>query len=252
MKSKTQWYNTVKMKKIGIWLVYGLLYETLALIVNRPIILPDLALVFSHVFQHLLTIEFYRAISFTLVRVILGTLMALGLAIVAALAAYKLKFIDLALRPLLILVKTLPNITYILLILIWFSREVSVSLITLLIVFPVCYGQINAGLLGITLDQLEVLKVYPESWMESIMHVYLPLILPSLLEALSLALSLGFKVGVMAEILGQVQPGLGYLLYTAKMNFDIAEVFALSVWMILWVVLVEKGIQVWRRSHSND
>lgn len=240
------------IKKGLSWALYLGVWEVFALLIHKPIIFPDLILVLNHVLIQAHTASFYTALGVTLIRVILGTLIALALAIGAALAAYKIKVVDLALRPLLILVKTLPNITYILLILIWFSREVSVSLITLLIVFPVCYGQISAGLMGITLDQLEVLKVYPESWMESVQHVYLPLILPSLLEALSLALSLGFKVGVMAEILGQVQPGLGYLLYTAKMNFDIAEVFALSVWMILWVVLVEKGIQQWRRSHSND
>lgn len=240
------------IKKAFIWVIYIGLWELLALSIQKPIILPDVSLVLSHLSIHITSSAFYLALGVTLIRVMIGTLIALGLALISALLAYRIKWVETALSPLLILVKTLPNITYILLILIWFSREVSVSIITLLIVFPVCYGQISTGLLGITVDQLEVLKVYPESWMESVKQVYLPLILPSILEALSLALSLGFKVGVMAEILGQVQPGLGYLLYTAKMNFDIAEVFALSIWMIGWVVLVEKGITVWRRTHSND
>jgi NitT/TauT family transport system permease protein len=63
-----------------------------------------------------------------------------------------------------------------------------------------------------------------------------------LYEGIKGALSLGFKVGVMAEILGQVQPGLGYLMHIARINFETADVFAYTAIMIIIVVIIEKGM----------
>ena len=47
----------------------------------------------------------------------------------------------------------------------------------------------------------------------------------------------------MAEILGQVQPGLGYLMHLARMNFETVDLFAYTAIMIMVVVLIEKGIE---------
>lgn len=239
-------------KKIAIWLIYLCAYEALALIVNKPIILPDLLLIGTHLSVHFNSIDFYAALLISLGRVVMGSIIALTLALLFGLLSYRFKTVKHALHPLLVLIKTLPNITYILLILVWFSREISVSIITLLIVLPVCYGQVMSGLDSLSVDQNEMLKIYPESFYESTKQIYIPALLPYILEAISLSLSLGFKVGVMAEILGQVSPGLGYELYVAKVNFDIAEVFALSIWMIIWVVMVEKGIHYIKKSVMKD
>ena len=48
----------------------------------------------------------------------------------------------------------------------------------------------------------------------------------------------------MAEILGQVQPGLGYLMHIARMNFETTDLFAYTAIMILVVVIIEKGIDL--------
>ncbi len=239
-------------KKIAVWVLYLIGYEACALIVNKPIILPDLTLIFTYFIQQALSASFYIAFLSSITRVLVGSLLALIFAFISALMAHKLEWYRILIQPFLVLVKTLPNITYILLILIWLSREVSVSVIALLIVFPASYAQMISGLDNLSVDQKEVLDIYPESTKEIILKVYVPSLLPFIFEALILSLSLGFKVGIMAEILGQVQPGLGYLMYSAKMNFDIAELFALSIWMILWVVFVEKGIRVWKTKHLDD
>lgn len=240
------------LKKSLSWIIYLISYEFLVFIINKPIILPSLKTVLSFFILQASDPLFYVAFLSSIARVLFGSLLALSFAFFAAILAHKYNWYRLLINPFLVLVKTLPNITYILLILIWLSREVSVSVIALLIVFPTSYAQISSGLDVLSIDQKEVLLIYPEEWLEVLKKVTLPSLLPFIFEALILSLSLGFKVGVMAEILGQVHPGLGYLLYSAKMNFNIAEVFALSIWMILWVVFVEKGIRSWKTKHLND
>ena len=240
------------LKKSLVWILYIVGYEVLVFVVNKPIILPDLFTVLKFFIAEASDINFYIAFFTSITRVLIGSSLALIFAFFSALVSQRYDWYRSLINPFLTLVKTLPNITYILLILIWLSREISVSVIAMLIVFPASYSQMISGLDNLNVDQLEVMEVYPESFIETLLKVYIPNLLPFIFEAMILSLSLGFKVGVMAEILGQVQPGLGYLLYGAKVNFEIAELFALSIWMILWVVFVEKGIRLWKQKHLDD
>lgn len=235
------------LKKTGIVLFYVGLWQLVSFLVANPLMVPSVMSVLSRLVLFLLQPLFWTSLMTTLLRVLMGTMISFALAFALAFASYRLRWIEAFLQPILMLTKTLPNITYILLVLVWFSRETSVAMVSFLVVFPVIYGQLYGGLLAIEQDHLDVLKIYPESLKTTLLNVWLPLIEIHIIEALVLALSLGFKVGVMAEILGQVQPGLGYLFYTAKTNFEIADLFALSLAMLAVVTLFEKGLRLWMR-----
>ncbi len=234
-------------RKVLIWLFYFILWQMIAMIVNQSVILPSFLDVLNRLVYILSDVSFYNHLFITLFRVILGTLSAFVLSFIFAILSYDFKLINQALKPLVLVSKTIPNITYILLVLIWFSREMSVFFVTLLILFPVLYTQISTGLLGINPEHLEVLKLYPETYFHRLTKVIIPLIRISLFEGLKGALSLGFKVGVMAEILGQVQPGLGYLMHIARMNFETVDLFAYTAIMIMVVVLIEKSMDQIKR-----
>ena len=230
-------------RKVLIWILYFVIWQGIAMFVNQSIILPSFLDVFNRLVTILSDSPFYVHLFYTLFRVVLGTVVAFVLSFIFAILSYDFDFVDNALKPIVLISKTIPNITYILLVLIWFSREMSVFFVTLLILFPVLYTQISSALLGINPEHLEVLKLYPETYFYRLFKVILPLIKISLIEGIKGALSLGFKVGVMAEILGQVQPGLGYLMHLARMNFETVDLFAYTAIMIMVVVLIEKGIE---------
>jgi len=227
-------------RKILIWSLYFALWQIIAMVVNQAVILPSFSDVFMRLIQHLSQSTLYINLFYTLSRVILGTLIAFVFSLSFAIFSYDFKWIKQALNPLILISKTIPNITYILLVLIWFSRELSVLFVTILILFPVLYNQISISLVEINPELLELLKLYPETYYYRLIKVILPLIKGSLYEGIKGALSLGFKVGVMAEILGQVQPGLGYLMHIARMNFETVDLFAYTAIMIIVVILIEK------------
>lgn len=229
-------------QKIIIWSLYFALWQGIAMMVNQAVILPSFSDVFMRLILHLSQSELYINLFYTLFRVTIGTLIAFVLSLSFALLSYDFKWIKLVLNPLILISKTIPNITYILLVLIWFSRELSVLFVTILILFPVLYNQISVSLMEINTELLELLKLYPETYYHRLVKVILPLIKVSLFEGVKGALSLGFKVGVMAEILGQVQPGLGYLMHIARMNFETIDLFAYTSVMIIIVIMIEKGM----------
>lgn len=227
-------------QKILIWSLYFAIWQGIAMIVNQAVLLPSFSSVFIRLIQLLSQSTLYVNLFYTLFRVILGTIIAFMLSLTFAILSYDFKWIKQALNPLIVISKTIPNITYILLVLIWFSRELSVMFVTILILFPVLYTQITASLLSLNPELLELLKLYPETYYYRLIKVIIPLIKIALYEGLKGALSLGFKVGVMAEILGQVQPGLGYLMHIARMNFETVDLFAYTSIMIIVVILIEK------------
>ncbi len=238
------------MKKAAIWLTYALLWELGARLVDKAILLPSFTHVMSVMIQQAQTASLWLALGQTLGRVMVGTAIALGLALVFSVSAERYTRIKPWLQPLVIVTKTIPNITYILLVLIWFSREMTVTIITLLILFPVLYSHLSTAIDTVMPTYLDLSKLYPERFVHRVRYVILPLIGPHIAEGVKTAIALGFKVGVMAELLGQVQPGLGYLMHLARQDVDTPALFAYTGWMIVVVVGIEKGIGLWRRTHD--
>jgi NitT/TauT family transport system permease protein len=232
-----------KTQSIVIWLLYICAWQLGAMLIHRSILLPSFFEVLNVMIQQATQTSLYLGIFSSLLRVIVGLLFALGLAMALALLTSEYPKSKVYFKPLLFITKTIPNITYILLILVWFSREISVSIITLFILFPVLYSHISVALEGIYPRFKDVWALYPESFIHKLIKVLLPLSKDHLVEAITTALSLGFKVGIMAELLGQVSPGLGYLLYTAKLNVDTVALFAYTAWLIISVLIVEKGLK---------
>lgn len=235
------------MKKIWIWLFYALLWELAAFMVHRAIILPSFLAVISLMFAQMQTSVLYISLGMSLMRVLIGTLIALIMALSMSLVTESHPQLKPWFRPLILISKTIPNITYILIILIWFSREMTVSIITLLILFPVLYSHLSTAIETILPEYNDLNQLFPERYFHRLFKVILPLIKPHLIESIQTAISLGFKVGVMAELLGQVQPGLGYQLYLAKLDLNTTALFAYTGWLIVIVVVVEKLISLFKQ-----
>jgi len=230
------------MKKAGIWFLYAMIWEGAALLVHRAIILPSFTAVVTQMLTQMSTSVLYVSLFSSLFRVVIGTLIALVLALTTSLLVESYPHLKPWFRPLVLVSKTIPNITYILIILIWFSREMTVSIITLLILFPVLYSHLSTAIETTLPEYNDLRALFPENYVHRLIKVILPLIKVHLIESIQTAISLGFKVGVMAELLGQVQPGLGYQLYLAKLDLNTTALFAYTGWMILTVVLSEKLI----------
>jgi NitT/TauT family transport system permease protein len=242
-------YNKT-MKKAAIWLTYALMWELGARWVDKAIVLPSFTHVLSVMLAQAQSVSLWFALGQTLGRVLLGTGIALGLALVLSVVAERYPGIKPWLRPLVMVTKTIPNITYILLVLIWFSRETTVTVITLLILFPVLYSHLSTAIDTVMPAYVDLSKLYPERFLQRVRSVILPLIGPHIAEGVKTAIALGFKVGVMAELLGQVQPGLGYLMHLARQEVDTPALFAYTGWMILIVMVIDKGIGHWGKPHD--
>lgn len=183
--------------------------------------------------------QFYEVSGFTLMRAVNGFLIALIVALVCAYMAYVSHIFADLFYPILLLTRSVPNISYIIIVLFWFRSETSVMVISFLILFPTMYANLINGLQAMDTTLLAVLQVYPATLKDRLLRIYLPHLRPYLFSAMSSGISLAFKVGIMAEILGQVATGIGRQLNIARMNLDMASIFAWTIWIIIILFFLE-------------
>lgn len=74
-------------------------------------------------------------------------------------------------------------------------------------------------------------------------YLYLPALVPTLVSNLSLGLGLAIKVVLMGEFIGS-QDGLGYLLNTARLTFNMKEVFFYLVVLLLVTLIFQAGLSL--------
>lgn len=210
-----------------------------ALYLSNDILLPLPSVVLERMLLDFTTQDFFIIVFTTFRRTLIGLLIALGMALILGLASSLNKTLKELLSPLIIISKTIPNISYIFIILVWFSREISVTIIAFLILFPVLYATITSAMDQFNQELKDVLLLYPEKTGFTLRKLYLPHLFPFVLNGLKTAFGLGLKVSVMAEILGQVQVGIGKQLYLCRINLDMIGIFAWTIWIILLCVGVE-------------
>ena len=74
-------------------------------------------------------------------------------------------------------------------------------------------------------------------------YLYLPALVPTLLSNLSIGMGLAIKVVLMGEFIGS-QDGLGYLLNTARITFNMKEVFFYLVVLLLFTLIFQAGLSL--------
>ncbi len=234
------------MRRISSWIVILIIWQIAAMAIGNDILLPQVFQVISRMIAQVADPTLYASVGVTMLRVLFGFIIAFSAALASGIAAATNKTFHEFFHPFVVLTHTIPNITYMFMALIWLGAEGSVAVIVFFILYPVLYQTVYGGMLDINPELADVAKLYPETFLNRLFKVTLPMLGPALYEGSRGALSLGLKVGVMAEILGQVQTGIGHQLYLGRVQLDMAEIFAWTAWMILLSLLIDllfkKGI----------
>lgn len=220
-----------------IWIVTGE-------IVDNPIKLPSFFDVVLTMKNLMFTYTFYEAFFYTLVRSFFGLFFALGSAILIGLASGMNKKVEEYFEPIFIILKSIPNISYILIVLIWTNSSFATCAISFMVMFPMAYANVLSGMKSINQEYIDVLRIYSPSRCYAIFRVYLPLIHNYILASLSNGIGLTFKVGIMAEILGSVSPGLGRQFQLCRINVDMVGTFAWTIWLIIFLICFEMIIKI--------
>lgn len=239
------------MKKAFPFIILIILWQLLAMIVNRSIIVPYPIDVFNIMIEYSLDISFYQSVGYTFLRVIVGLICSGFIGISFAFLAYHHKNIEAFLSPLVAFFQTIPQISYIIILLVWFNNLTALMIIIILMLFPIFYANCLNGLKGINQDLKDVIVLYHHTTFFNITKVYLPLIKHHINAAIDTCIPLSIKVAVMSEIFVSSTYGIGKQLYLARINIDTAAIFALTLYMVIIIEILLFLFHLYQRKRDK-
>ena len=222
---------------LAFWL---LVWALAAAAVGQELLLPSPVQAARELISLARTPDFWLTIGTSVLRVLTGILSAVGLGVGLAFLTHKSAVMNALFSPVMTLVKSTPVASFIILALVWLGRSVVPVFISALMVLPVVWANVSAGLKGIDPQLLELARVYRLPRGRVLRRITWPSVLPHLRAALRSALGLGWKAGIAAEVLTVPPYSIGKRIYEAKLYLETTELFAWTAAVILVSLLIEK------------
>lgn len=194
-----------------------------------PLILPPVSDVIDTLIDILTTPAEWDAIATTAIRLITSWVLGAMLGVTVGLAMGLAPLVETLAKPYVVLMQSVPRISWILLAMFWFGINGSVVVFLIVVtVAPFFIVNVSQAVRDIRSDRREVMEVFQLPLLVRLWDVYLPAISLALRSAASVSLSVGWKAVVMAELLA-APDGIGARLSWAQGSFDTTTVFAWTI-----------------------
>lgn len=226
-----------------------MLWQLLSMAIAYPAIFPGLVDLFLGIIQLLSTTEFYSTLATTILRGMVGFSISFVLAFLLALFAYYNKFFKSFFQPFLVLIRSIPVISLVLIALLWFSSDNLPVFIALLTMFPILYQNILSGFEHVDYKLIEMATVFGKSPLVRLFEIYLPASKNLILAGISTGLGFGWRAVIIGEVLAQPLKGIGSEMKHAQAFINLPELIAwtfIAVGVSYFFELIVKKI-----SHTN-
>ncbi|MCD7839647.1 MAG: ABC transporter permease subunit, partial [Erysipelotrichaceae bacterium] len=164
------------------------LWQMTSLIVDKEVILPFPGHVFLRMLDYLTISSFYSAVMSTLLRIFISFMLAMLIGVSLGICAGLNHHVYELLEPIMALLQTIPQIGYILILLVWLNSLQALIVIVMLMILPLFYHNTVSGIQHIDRDLKDVITLYHHSLFFNLRYAYLPLISGYLASAVSTAL----------------------------------------------------------------
>ncbi|MDD4078003.1 MAG: ABC transporter permease subunit [Bacilli bacterium] len=231
-------------KKFPYYTFYGVVFIFViwliaSVIINNVFVLPSIKLVFTSLFDLLKEKGTYVVLFATVLRLLVTVAMSFLIALLLASLAVVSKRFTQFIRPLIILLKTIPVASIIIILLIIVGHERSPLFITALVVLPILYEGILGGMHTIDKTIIEEVKMISNINHHIVRQIFIPLVFPAMITALIQSIGLGLKVMVMSEFIAQPNHSIGKMILIEKQHLEMARVFAWTLLIIVIIMAIE-------------
>ena len=236
-KQKRTRKETVRMALIVLfWLV---LWEIADRVIDNRIILVGPTHILMALAEQVGQSDFWITCGASFLRIAVGFILSFIGGFVLALVCYRYKLIRDFLEPIMIMLKTVPMISFVIMLLIWVGNQALTIYLSFLIVLPIIYTNTLQGLQSVDVQLLEMAQVFHMAPWKKFMFIYRPAFMPFVLSASKLALGMSWKSGIMAEVIGTPKPSIGREMYAAKTYLQTSNLFAWTIVVVILSVLFE-------------
>lgn len=184
--------------------------------------------------------SFWLSACFSVLRVFVGFMIGLVLGCLIAGITSRWEWGRAFFSPFLATIKATPVASFILLALVWIRTDGVPIFATLLVVLPLVWANVSAGIQAVDPLLLEMMKAFRMRRRNILTKLFWPTIRPYFKAAVATGMGMAWKAGVAAEVICTPKLSLGTRLYGAKIYLETSELFANTVVVILLSILLEK------------
>lgn len=211
-----------------------LIWQIVSLFVSNHLIVPSPLAVAREMLVQIQTVTMWQACAFTIMRALTALFFSFLIALpLSFLATFYPRIFRYTLDRISALMQTVPNVCYIIMLLFWTTRNMTVILTGIFLLCPMIYR--------IFVEQLDVIiekwrpiwTLYPQPKRVLMIAICIPMLKSAFASALKSASSMAFKVCVTSEILTGLANGIGRNIQMARLDLNAAGVLAWSIWLVL-------------------
>lgn len=231
-----------KERDICLWAVlfWLILWEMASIVIDSNIILVSPIKVIERLLQLIFENNFWKSVSFSFLRITGGFLLALLTGVMWAALSARFLYLKQLIKPLILVIKTIPVASFIILSLIWFSSKNLAVFISFLMVFPIIYTNTLKGIEEVDEKLLEMAELFSIPLSKKIRYIFMPQIMPYFRAGCTVALGLSWKAGIAAEVIGMPKNSIGEKLQESKVYLETTDLFAWTLVIIILSIIFEK------------
>ncbi len=218
-------------KSLAPWAVVAwvALWQVASMAWDIPLLLPGPLDVGARLLALVPDPAFWRRVLFSLARIAAGFAAGAVAGGIGALAASRWRAVEDLLAPPMALAKSVPVASITVLALVWLRAANLAVLVVMLVVMPLVYESMLSGLRTTDPALDEAAALFGIGGGRLLRFFVMPRLYPHLEAALGTVLGMAWKAGVAAEVIGIPTGSLGEAVYDAKVYFDTAGLFAVTI-----------------------
>ncbi len=217
-----------------------LIWYLISLAVGQELLFPSPLSVIKRLGEFFLMPEFYETVGISLLRVLIGMLWGIAIGVAGGLLCAFFKPAKSFFAPMLAIIKSTPVASFIILLVLWLSRDTTTTVISAIMVLPVVWANVETGIGETDRALLEMSRMYGMSRTRRIGMIYIPTAYPYFLSALRSSLGLAWKAGIAAEVLLQPLISIGKQIFESKYMLATTDLFAWTAVVVILSVMIEK------------
>ncbi len=223
-------------------LFWLLVWQAVAMLYGMDFVLPSPIKTAQVLQESVCEPSFWRAVFFSVSRILLGFALSAAVGIVLSLLSIKVKLIGHLFSPFCSVIRAVPVASFIILVLVMFSSKNVSTVVAALMGFPVVYSTLVRGIEAAPAELVEAADVFSLGYFARLKFIYLPHLAPYMASGLSVACGLSFKSGIAAEVIGYPTGSVGAAMYQAKLGLDMPKLLSYTVVIVCVSVICEKLI----------
>lgn len=190
------------------------------------------------------TAEFWKIAFHSLLRIFSGAAIGVLAGCFLAFLTSVFGLADAILAPAVRFIRATPVASFIVLLLLWVHRDIVPIIISALIVLPIVWGDVCAGIATCPAELLEFGRAYRLSGFKIWRYIRWPFIIPYLSSGVYLSLGMAWKSGVAAEVLSLPHSAIGTEIYNTKLYLETPALFAWTFVVIALSAILESLIRM--------